>query len=78
MSFSSDLLPSHMVLQFRPAPPTCSLRAIDPERYTIVNEAAGGEVIEEIEVGPCRCSGGIGGGGRRRRRLLLPPSAGKA
>ena len=26
-----------------------SLRAIDPERYTIVNEAAGGEVLEEIE-----------------------------
>jgi DEAD/DEAH box helicase domain-containing protein len=26
-----------------------NLRAIDPERYTIVNEAAGGEVLEEIE-----------------------------
>ncbi|KAK9816796.1 hypothetical protein WJX72_005198 [[Myrmecia] bisecta] len=26
-----------------------SLRAIDPERYAIVNEAAGGEVMEEIE-----------------------------
>ena len=26
-----------------------SLRAIDPERYQIVNEAAGGAVIEEIE-----------------------------
>lgn len=26
-----------------------SLRAIDPERFTIVNEAAGGEVMEEIE-----------------------------
>lgn len=26
-----------------------NLRAIDPERYTIVNEAAGGEVMEEIE-----------------------------
>ena len=26
-----------------------SLRAIDPERFSIVNEAAGGEVIEEIE-----------------------------
>lgn len=26
-----------------------SLRAIDPDRFTIVNEAAGGEVMEEIE-----------------------------
>lgn len=26
-----------------------NLRAIDPERYTIVNEGAGGEVLEEIE-----------------------------
>ena len=26
-----------------------SLRAIDPERFAIVNEAAGGEVMEEIE-----------------------------
>ena len=26
-----------------------SLRAIDPERFSIVNEAAGGEVLEEIE-----------------------------
>ena len=26
-----------------------SLRAIDPERFTIINEAAGGEVMEEIE-----------------------------
>jgi hypothetical protein len=26
-----------------------SLRAIDPERYSIVNEAGGGEVLEEIE-----------------------------
>lgn len=26
-----------------------SLRAIDPERYSIVNEADGGAVIEEIE-----------------------------
>ncbi len=26
-----------------------NLRAIDPERYSIVNEAAGGEVLEEIE-----------------------------
>jgi hypothetical protein len=31
-----------------PLPPF-SLRAIDPERYAIVNEAAGGEVVEEIE-----------------------------
>ena len=26
-----------------------NLRAIDPERYSIVNEANGGEVLEEIE-----------------------------
>lgn len=26
-----------------------SLRAIDPERFAIVNEAAGGTVLEEIE-----------------------------
>lgn len=26
-----------------------SLRAIDPERYSIINEAEHGEVIEEIE-----------------------------
>ena len=26
-----------------------SLRAIDPERYSIINEAAGGTVLEEIE-----------------------------
>ena len=26
-----------------------NLRAIDPERYTIVNEANNGEVLEEIE-----------------------------
>lgn len=29
--------------------PQVSLRAIDPERFAIVNEAAGGEVMEEIE-----------------------------
>lgn len=27
----------------------CSLRAIDPDRYCIINEAAGGAVLEEIE-----------------------------
>ena len=26
-----------------------SLRAIDPERYSIVNEADGGNILEEIE-----------------------------
>ena len=32
-----------------PACAQVSLRAIDPERFAIVNEAAGGEVMEEIE-----------------------------
>lgn len=39
-----------MTLALPPSPcTTASLRAIDPERYAIVNEAAGGELIEEIE-----------------------------
>lgn len=29
--------------------PSHSLRAIDPERFAIVNEAGGGVVLEEIE-----------------------------
>lgn len=27
----------------------CSLRAIDPERYAIVDESLGGQLLEEIE-----------------------------
>lgn len=32
-----------------PSPSFDSLRAIDPDRFAIVDETAGGEVIEEIE-----------------------------
>lgn len=46
---ASCVPPHHSPPRAPPVAPPCSLRAIDPERYAIVDEALGGALLEEIE-----------------------------